>query len=451
MLPTLAALSLGDDDCGDCTSDLSTDVPTDVNKTPTLSEIVKELNRRRKANNAVDRVIAKQKSAEEAAAEKVARQMQREQAKEDKAEEKLLEFYLAEERELKAKAVRAADDAAKTLTIHPVEAWVDIEREYTKVFGQFVEVLDKVDGASKDPNLLLDDTIAKLERERTAAVRRIAAAQREVQEIEKKAKDYKEARVAGTRARMSEAEKEAMKDRRQQLKRLITTQGHAVTYNDEKLSVGKLLWTLAIANAWPMPVTARSLFEAQYPAETSPEVLEQAWDRLTPDAFEALTRRAADQNKRNVPKLSAASVDAVWDVALRAFAPEAAARAKHLYDRRTIDMVASSYAPGGVRISMDPRWTGLSFLREEISKLFNKDNTRGLIRYLSGKEAGDPVRILINDKSPNGGATVLRGLAFEIAVAKVDIALANYRVDFDRGAPAASSSTDVPREPVDPV
>lgn len=405
MLPTLAALSLGDDDCGDCACDLSTDVPTDVNRTPKLSDIMKELERRRKAKKAVDRVIAKEKKAEQAAAEKAARKVQKEAEKEAKAAKEAEERLDAEERELASKAFRDAEDATKTLTIQPIEAWTKISSEYHRVFVQLLDMLYGVQ--AKFPGMFMDNDLAKFERERADAALRAEAARVERQAIKRQSDEYKKARAAGTRAPMSEAEKEVLANRYKQLEKDIAKDDAIVAEYDAKFTVDELV---------------RSLVEA---------------------------------GNRTGIKLSVDSVDVAWDAALRAFVPEAGARAKQLYNRRTIDMIASYSAPRGVRILMDPRWVAIPWpetevFRKEISRIFNPEGAKGRIRYLSGKEYGDPVRVFINDNidDPATGLLILKGLAFEIAVSKVDIALAEYRVDFDltlgkpMRAPAASSSTD---------
>jgi hypothetical protein len=383
MLPTLAALSLGDDDC-------ATEVPTEVAKgTPKLSEILKGLEQRRKAKRAVDRVISRVKKEEEAAAAKAARQRQREKEKEAKAAAELEEIFQANEREIEGKAARATNDAAKTSTIRPIEAWVEISTQYSRVLDRLLGMVAA--GEPKYPDLLVNNTVAALKRERAAAARDAAAARIEVEEIRNESLRYVAARSADPRSvQMSEEEKRAKRERNSQLKREIIRADAIVAERNAQLSVDELV---------------RSLVHAG--------------------------------NRADI-RLSAASVDGVWDVALSALVPEAGARATHLYDRSTIDMIASYNPPPSqsrvFRILADARWT--RFFRNVKDTLFESV----AMRILKGANAGEPDRIFLGGKDdPTGGLTILKGLAFEIAVSKADIALAESRVEFYSAASAASS------------
>ena len=100
----------------------------------------------------------------------------------------------------------------------------------------------------------------------------------------------------------------------------------------------------------------------------------------------------------------------MWDVAFRELAIER--RAKALYERQAIDLLVEFAGPGSIRILCSSNWFFDGNFRFELRRIFEQD-----IRYNSNV---NPPRAIVTNKTPEGGETVLKGLALELAIAKLD-------------------------------
>ena len=421
MLPTLA-LSLDESTKTDAFDTLDTlDTATlkaledaleafDTLDTDAPASIKKTLDMIRKKNQKKDKALAREAKAKQLLEEKRQKEADRQAAKDQKEIDKVE----AEERAAASKAFKEANELSKTETMTVAQAIMRLNLEFELAFAKLTALVGNRDAA--DPELLKDNTVALLEGERKQTVQRLEAAKEERADIERLSETYKRERASGKRIEpMSDKEKADLSARYRQLKQTIERDEALLLKHQQELPLPELLRSLVAANSRLPITTGRKLFDEVY--KNAP-VAKRAED--WPKVRSAYERAAEEVNQRNALKVNAASVDAVWDVAFRELA--SGRRAKALYERQAIDLLVEFAGPGSIRILCSSNWFFDGNFRFELRRLFEQD-----IRYNSNV---NPPRAIVTNKTPEGGETVLKGLALELAIAKLDGTLAMKRITF---------------------